>query len=146
MALTADRSRAQDAVHQVFLKLLERQDLSHIADIRTYLFTALRNTMLNDARRTRRNVPLEPDDPPWFNSPGPDYVQELSLRGALAELPQDQREVTVLHVWGGLTFAEAAGVLGINANTAAARYRYALSKLRDRLSTKKEVGAGVRSV
>jgi hypothetical protein len=32
-------------------------------------------------------------------------------------------------------------VLGINANTAAARYRYALAKLRDTLSAKKGVGS-----
>jgi RNA polymerase sigma-70 factor (ECF subfamily) len=57
----------------------------------------------------------------------------------LAKLPEDQREVTILHIWGGLTFAQVAEVLGINSNTAAARYRYALAKLRDTLSAKKGV-------
>jgi RNA polymerase sigma-70 factor (ECF subfamily) len=38
-----------------------------------------------------------------------------------------------LKLWEGLTFEDIAGVLGIPANTAASRYRYALEKLRGRL-------------
>jgi RNA polymerase sigma-70 factor (ECF subfamily) len=144
IALTGDRARAQDAVHQIFLKLLEHRDLGHIADIRTYLFAALRNTVISDARRRGRDVPLNFGEEPRFESPTRDYVEELHMRRALAELPEDQREVTVLHIWGGLTFAQVAEVAGINTNTAAARYRYALAKLRDSLSAKKGVGARER--
>jgi RNA polymerase sigma-70 factor (ECF subfamily) len=140
-ALTGDRGRAQDAVHQVFLRLLEYEDLGHIADIRTYLFAAVRNRIIHDARRGGFDTALEES---WFESPKRDYVEELSIRRALAGLPEDQRAVTVLHIWGGLTFAQVAEVLGINANTAAARYRYALAKLRDKLSTQKEVEANER--
>ena len=35
-----------------------------------------------------------------------------------------------LKIDGGLTFAEVAALLGVSANTAASRYRYALEKLR----------------
>ena len=137
IALIGDRGRAQDAVHQIFLKLLEHSDLGQIAAVRTYLFSALRNTIMSDVRRRGRDVTLELDDNSWFESPNRDYLEELRVRRALASLPEDQREVTVLHIWGGLTFAEAAEVLGINAHTAAARYRYALDKLRDTLSETK---------
>src|SRR5262249_3190902 len=130
IALTGDRGRAQDALHEIFLRLLGHRELGHIADVRTYLFAALRNTIINDAKRRGRDVPLEPTAESWFESPN-DYVEEIRIRRALTELPADQREVIVLHVWGGLTFSQAAEVLGINANTAAARYRYALVKLRD---------------
>lgn len=144
IALAGDRDRAQDAVHQIFLKLLEHSDLERIAAVRTYLFCALRNTILTGVRRQGRDLALEQADGPWFESPNRDYVEELSVRRALGGLPEDQREVTILHIWGGLTFAEAAEVLGINANTAAARYRYALAKLRDTLSAKKGVVASER--
>ncbi len=139
--LTGDRTRAQDALHQVFLRLIERRGLQPVSDIRTYLFTALRNTLLNDSRYRARDVPLAPNDAePWF-APSGDYVQELGLRQALARLPDEQREVAVLHIWGGLTFAQAAQVLAVNANTAAARYRYALAKLREILSTERSAHA-----
>jgi RNA polymerase sigma-70 factor (ECF subfamily) len=45
-------------------------------------------------------------------------------------IPQEQRQVLVLHLWGGLSFVEIANILAIPANTAASRYRYALQKLR----------------
>jgi RNA polymerase sigma-70 factor (ECF subfamily) len=45
-------------------------------------------------------------------------------------LPDNYREVLTLKIWGGLTFAEIAETLGISANTAASRYRYALTELR----------------
>ena len=138
IALCGDRGRAQDAIHQIFLKMLESAELSPIEAVRPYLFGALRNKLLSDIRQRGREVSIELDGGSWFEAPKRNYVEELSLRRALAELPDEQREVTILHVWGGLTFAEAAEVLAINANTAAARYRYALAKLRNTLSAQKE--------
>jgi RNA polymerase sigma-70 factor (ECF subfamily) len=52
----------------------------------------------------------------------------------LGHLPEAQREVLVLKVWGGLSFPQIAAALGIPANTAASRYRYALARLRERLA------------
>jgi RNA polymerase sigma-70 factor (ECF subfamily) len=52
------------------------------------------------------------------------------LSDALKTLPPEQREVIALKVDGGLTFGQIAEILGVNANTAASRYRYALEKLR----------------
>ena len=65
----------------------------------------------------------------WFSPPDRDYVEEQNLRHALKSLPDDQREVIVLHVWGELTFSDIGELMGISANTAASRYRYALAKL-----------------
>jgi len=56
----------------------------------------------------------------------------------LASIPDDQRHVIVLHVWGELTFAQIAEILDISSNTAASRYRYALAKLREAMCTKED--------
>jgi len=58
MGITGERSRAQDAVQQVFLKLLERGDLGHAVDIKAYLFACVRNAALNDSKIRRRHVAL----------------------------------------------------------------------------------------
>jgi DNA-directed RNA polymerase specialized sigma24 family protein len=42
----------------------------------------------------------------------------------------------VLHIWGELTFGQVAEILNVSANTAASRYRYAISKLRDAMAAK----------
>ncbi len=134
-AITGERSRAQDALHQVFLKLIEDGNLRHALDKKGYLFACVRNAILNDAKVRNRHTPLDPDSARsasvWFTPPDRDYVAEHNLRHALSILPSDQRAVIVLHIWGELTFAQIADLLEISANTAASRYRYALTKLRE---------------
>ncbi|HEV2423590.1 MAG TPA: sigma-70 family RNA polymerase sigma factor [Terriglobia bacterium] len=136
-ALTGERSRAQDMVHQVFVKLLERGSLGHAEDAKAYLFTSVRNAVLNDAKVRARHVALD-SETAWFDPPDRDYAAERNLRRAMGALSEDQREVVVLHIWGEMTFFQIAQVLGISANTAASRYRYALARLRDVMSAREE--------
>ncbi|HET9281134.1 MAG TPA: sigma-70 family RNA polymerase sigma factor [Candidatus Angelobacter sp.] len=143
-AITGERSRAQDAIHQVFLKLLEDEGLQQANDVKAYLFACVRNAALNDARVRGRNVELANEELAWFEPRLRDYAEEASLRHALAELPDDQRQVTVLHIWGELTFAQIADLLDISANTAASRYRYALARLRESMCAKENPCADPR--
>lgn len=137
MSISRDRGRAQDAVHQVFLRMLENRKLDEIEDPRAYLFTCVRNGILNDHNASQRNDPLD-EESAWFDPPQRDYTAEQSLRRALDALPDDQRQVLVLHVWGELTFLQTADVLGISSNTAASRYRYALANLREAMCVKED--------
>ena len=143
-AITGERSRAQDAIHQVFLKLLEDGSLRRAVDAKAYLFACVRNAALNDARVRGRNVALGDEEPPWFDPPSRDFAEEENLRRSLVELPDDQRQVTVLHIWGELTFAQIAELLSISANTAASRYRYALVRLRESMCAKENSCADPR--
>lgn len=142
-AITGERSRAQDAVHQVFVKLIENGNLSRAQDKKAYLFACTRNAVLNEHKFQDRHEPLEVDAA-WFSPPDRDIAGERNLRRALAALPDDQREIVVLHIWGDLTFSQIADLLSINANTAASRYRYALGKLRDEMSVKENSCADPR--
>ena len=141
--MSGDRGRAQDALHQVFLKLIENGSLSRAADKKAYLFACVRNAVLNDSTLQNRNTALEADSI-WFSPPDRDYAGEQNLRRALKALPDDQREVIVLHTWGELTFSQIGELLGISSNTAASRYRYALAKLRDSMSVKEDSRANPR--
>jgi RNA polymerase sigma factor (sigma-70 family) len=132
-AISGDRGRGQDAVHQVFLKAIESGSVSRAINKKAYLFACVRNAVLNKVQD--RHTPLDVDSA-WFNPPDRDYAGEQNLRRALGELPDDQREVIVLHVWGELTFSEIADLLGVSSNTAASRYRYALAKLRGSMLAK----------
>jgi RNA polymerase sigma-70 factor, ECF subfamily len=142
-AITGERARAQDAVHQIFLKLIHDGNLCQARDKKAYLFACVRNAVLNEAKVQRRNRSLEPESA-WFNPPDRDYTGELNLRRALATLPDDQREVIVLHVWAELTFSQIADLLNISSNTAASRYRCALAKLRESMSVKEDSCANSR--
>lgn len=134
-AITGDRGRAQDAVHQVFLKILEGSGLHQVGDVKAYLFASVRNALFTDIKLRQRSVALD-EESAWFDPPQRDYTAELNLRHALSALPEDQRQVVVLHVWGEFTFVQIAEILDISANTAASRYRYAFVKLRHALCPK----------
>jgi RNA polymerase sigma-70 factor (ECF subfamily) len=58
------------------------------------------------------------------------------LRAALAQLPEEQREVILLHFKADLTFREIAEWQEASINTVQGRYRYGLDKLRALLKEK----------
>lgn len=142
-AISRDRGHAEDALHHVFLKLMENGSLTQATNKKAYLFACIRNAILNDAKLQDRNMPLDRDSA-WFSPPDRDYAGERDLRHALVDLPNDQREVTVLHVWGELTFSEIGDLLGVSSNTAASRYRYAIAKLRGSMLGKEDSSANSR--
>ena len=128
-----DHASAEDVVHRVFLGLLQMRALP--GEPRPYLFRAMRNGCLNHLRHHARREELS-DETAWFDHP--DSVAELDLRRSLAQLPAEQRDVLMLHIWGGLTFGETASALDIPASTAASRYRYALASLKNTMMPKEK--------
>jgi RNA polymerase sigma-70 factor (ECF subfamily) len=128
--LLGERAAAEDVLHQVFLKLLGGR-LEFPADARPYLFRAVRNTALNSRRSRARDVPLGEDEQQWLVKPAEAVDAGLVLEQTLRELPIEQREVVVMHVWGAMTLEEIAKTLELSPNTVASRYRYGLSKLRE---------------
>jgi RNA polymerase sigma-70 factor (ECF subfamily) len=130
-SFVTDTAAAEDAVHQVFLRLLspevERPDVPV-----AYVYRAVRNAALNARRNGRRDAPLDPQHG-VFKHRGGNMEAALTLEKALGELPEEQREVVVMRIWGGLTLEEAAAATGAPLNSVASRYRYALDKLREKL-------------
>lgn len=130
-SILRDAATAEDAVHQVFLNLLSKPWDALPREPRPYLFRAVRNACSNQRRSEQRESSRRRNSPMFVASDG---LGELAdqLESALLDLPLEQREVVVLRIWGQLTLEAAAEVVGVSANTAASRYRYALAKLRDR--------------
>ncbi|MDP6634765.1 MAG: sigma-70 family RNA polymerase sigma factor [Phycisphaerae bacterium] len=135
VAITGSREDARDLVQELFVAMVRSRDkLSRVDNLAAYMFTSLRRLAIRTSNRSRRNAAAlagrarqaaaaasgadEPND------------QGERMERALAALGTPQREVIALKIDGGLTFAEIAAVLGVSANTAASRYRYALENLR----------------
>ena len=59
--------------------------------------------------------------------------QEHLIADAIEALPDEQREAIVLRVYGGLTFAQIAQVIGDPLPTVATRFRRGLERLRHKL-------------
>ena len=85
-------------------------------------------------RLKREEATARPEAEGLFAGGVEERERRLVIEAALANLPEKQREVLVMKVWGGLTFNQIAEALAISIDTAASRYRYALARLHEELA------------
>jgi len=131
---------AEDILQEAFVRYWRNRH--GVRDPVAYLYTCVRRTAVDWLRRKQRRQhqeghgltgPREPRfDPAGLSSA--EEERRVGLERALDALPAEQRQVVVMKIWGGLTFATIGQVLSVSPNTAASRYRYALEALRRHLS------------
>ena len=134
---------AEDAVHDAVVRLC-RGSTKPSGDPVAYVFAAVRNAAVDQRRRAGPRAAgsvsifdlaeAVAEDRPVDESAG-DGERARRVAEALADLPGEQREAIVLHLFAGLTFAQAAEAAGVPLQTMASRYRRALSALRDPLAS-----------
>lgn len=109
----------------------------------TWLFRIAHNR-LNDHWRALKHRPAAPvdaderaarvPDPHTPERTLSDFEQRRQLQRALAELPDEQREVLLLRLEQELTLDEIGEITGVGRETVKSRLRYAMDKLRTRLN------------
>lgn len=135
LSITGRVDSAEDAVHDAVVRLC-KSSRQLTGDPVAYVFAAVRNAAI-DQRRRKGSVSIF-DLPEPTQMPGDaveDQDQNRLLASALAELPADQREAVVMHVYTGLTFQQTAEALDVPLQTIASRYQRALAKLRETLES-----------
>ena len=128
LSLTRDREQAEDAIQSAFFKLLQRDRLPR--ELRPYLFRSVRNAVIDEGRRERRRAPSAAEGEVATPTTDDDPVRDRAVSQCLSRLSEHEREVIVLKVYGGLTFAEIGAIDSTSANTVAARYRRGLERMR----------------
>lgn len=140
-SLLHDTHRAEDVMQNVFLRLASAQQ-QNIHNLRAFVFTVAHNEAVREIDRWRahkqhcRGI----GEAIFEVAAGAtlDVAEAASLEEALLILPVEQREIVYLKIYAGMTFDEIAHTLSLSQNTVASRYRYALEKMRQRLSDAKE--------
>jgi RNA polymerase sigma-70 factor (ECF subfamily) len=143
--LCPSRADAEDVVQMAFVRWWKRFPEGNEEHI-PLLYAAVRTIALDqrrsDTRRSRREaiseVTLPMGDAPVFDVTPEQKETARIVQEALQTLPEVQREVVTLKLWGGLTFAEIAATMGESINTVSGRYRYALHALQKRLAPRRE--------
>ena len=84
-------------------------------------------------RRWRHEQEAAKQRPPMLDGPTIGHIGAETVIAALQSLPENQREVVVAHVWGGLTFEQIGRVTGTSGSTANRRYQAAVVAIRENL-------------
>ena len=130
-ALGLGHAEAEDVLQETFLALLKLAEPPRQQEF--YLLRAYRNKAFTFKRTLMRRFRREEKADTWFETSEVDEDGESLAQRELARLPVAQREVIALKIWQGFTFEEIGRLLNISPNTAAARYRYGLQKLKKRM-------------
>ena len=127
---------AEDIVQSAFCRIMDlpERELAAVRDVGPWLVQIIRNTALNWLRAHRRDAARR-NRSAANASPRTPASSDAALADAVDALPTRLREIVVLKHIGGLTFDQIELATGINRNTAATRYRSAISLLRESLAS-----------
>lgn len=137
-----DRDAAEDIFQEVWSKIIKaRGSYRRTAKFTTFLYRVAHNCFIDHVRKNRRHSATSESNPESCADPADelDLVTEKSLvrrrlETALMALPDEQRDVFLLHEESGLSLDTIARVTGVNRETAKSRLRYAMNKLKAALS------------
>jgi len=140
---------AEDILADVFYQMVVSYSVTEpIEKMTSWLLTVARNKIIDWYRKRKpeafrqrddeNRMPLNLEDILYDPGQNPDVLYARSmlwteLAGALDELPEEQREVFVMHELDGKSFKEIAEITGEPVNTLLSRKRYAVLFLRDEL-------------
>ncbi len=133
VSLCGDRDFGDDLVQETLLKALTHIDsFTPGTNMRSWLFTILKNTYLSNKRKARREVCDEDGElaaslcVPAAQEPS---LELRELQHALMLLAEEQREALILIGAAGFSYHEAAEIMGCSSGTVKSRVNRARNKL-----------------
>jgi RNA polymerase sigma-70 factor (ECF subfamily) len=146
ISLTRDINRAEDLVQETVLKAISKQEKFEAGtNLQAWLFTILRNLYFSAHRKTQREVEDADGSYAATMISIPDQEDRIvvqDLYGALAKLPQEQREAILLVGAEGMSYEETADALGVKVGTIKSRVNRARNRLAELMGLAGQDGIG----
>ena len=146
MVISRDPTKAEDLVQETYARAVRAiGSLRENSNVKSWLFTILRNIWLNQLRQQRsapKLIELDVDESTAdlaiekSEDPLTSYISTMErerVRQAIQRLPRQFREVIVLREYEELSYDEIATLLRVPAGTIMSRLARARSKLRELL-------------
>ena len=130
-----DRDCAEDMTQETFVRFFEAvMNRTDIAKVKSYLYRVAGNTVKNYYRK-KKELLLE-KLPDTVENNAADIEVRLDIERAVARLPDEIREITILFFFQGLKQKDISDLLGIKLSLV----KYRVSKAKELLSEELEVG------
>lgn len=127
--LVANKAMAEDQIQTLFLKIWERREnLGDVKGVKTYLWTALRRSLLKEQQDSRKLSALKTSE--WYGKTWQFSAEEIqinreqlaeveaNLKKALNKLTPRQKEVIYLKFFYGMSYNEIEQIMSISYQTA----------------------------
>jgi RNA polymerase sigma-70 factor, ECF subfamily len=140
---------AEDAVQEAYLRAYKAFSRFRGGDGKAWLMTILRNVCYTMIKKLRSHETPEPFDEEIHQAAGQADMREAfrqkanaeTLHSALERLPDEAREIIVLHDLEGLAYKQIAAVMGIPIGTVMSRLARARARLRAEIVASNVKGA-----
>ena len=155
LVLTRSPAEAADLVQETYVRALKAKErLRPSSNVKSWMFTILRNIWLNQLRHKRsapqiveleayegiEDVAIETSKDPHAQYAS--KMEQEKVRNAIQQLPAEFREIIVLREYEELSYQEIAAMLECPAGTVMSRLARARSKLRVLLSANQQFFPG----
>lgn len=134
---THHKETAEDLTANTFMKALTNLESfdEDKASFKTWLYSIARNTVIDHYRMRKETVDLEDA---WDLHTGENIERDTelqmkieSVQKYMEKLKPEQREVVLLRVWGGHSFAEIAEITGKTEAACKMSFKRTMERLRD---------------
>ena len=130
-----DEQLSQDIVQDTFVKYWDKIDTVGIGKEKSYLFTTAKNLFLNNLEHKKVVTKHQESNLPKNETSNPHYELEVlefkvKLENAIAQLPDKQREVFLMHRIEGYKYKEISQILDLTQKAVEKRMSQALRELR----------------
>jgi len=127
---------AEDIVQDIFVKMINHEDLTNINNLESYVRRSVRNASLKKIQITRRLVSLEEKniDDSHFNISDEKVIIEreerIFINKQIEKLPPNCRKVFLMCVLDGMKYKEVATLQNVSVNTIKTQVKKAYKLLR----------------
>lgn len=123
---------AEDLVQETFIRFFQKlSNYQHMGKAKNYLYTIAGN-LCKDCYRSKREIPMA-DLPELVSGENQNQKEnnKLLIEWALGELPEELREIVILHYFQDFTYKEIAKILKIGEPLVKYRIKRAKELLRE---------------
>ncbi len=130
-----DRGTADEIVQMTFVQAYTRlASFRAQASFKTWLYSVAMNLCRDRARMEKRRAAVPVEDAlemmPATQPTLEEVVIGATVQRRVAALPDRQRSVLSLRIWGDLSFRDIGSLLGISENSAKVSYHHAIRRLK----------------
>ena len=142
---TGDRELVKDCIHDVFVKLYEKEDISAIRNVKFYLLRSVKNRLLDELSRVQPEsmdeatfsyLPEVSDDDRMMDINETAQLRKKYIEKIFENLTGRQKEAVYLYYIEELSYDEVGQLLGMNYQSVRNIVHQALKRLREKLGDK----------